>query len=412
MFFYYYIFLGFIYFSSLVLVLFLIGVLLFFKERVTDDNKKADTIFRGYVKDFINNIKVIRKFDTKNLFKEKLLDITFKKVMSQNSLEQQKNIYDSYIEIVLMIFYVCTLGISVYGVLSRNIDASFLFIILLMSWYSIAPLKQITDLPSNWRISQDIFDQIKILKKSITPVNRHSAIQMSSDILFDVNLKNVTHQFANSSEFMLHNINFLAKKKEVLLIYGPSGSGKTTILNLVMGLETPTSGIIQIGYNVNVIDKKSLRNNIVYVNNLSYFECLSLYENIKLLYLDKNEQEILELLINSQLFSSADYYQYKFIKVSDLKNNDSVNFQMIINKLILFNLMPEYKNKIILIDEPIIEGEERDYSFLVRRIQKLCKDNTVIIASRYNYYQAISDRVLVLENGIIKKYFGKVVDDK
>jgi putative ABC transport system ATP-binding protein len=41
---------------------------------------------------------------------------------------------------------------------------------------------------------------------------------------------------------VLRNVSLEIKESEVLAIVGPSGSGKTTILNLVGGLDTPTSG--------------------------------------------------------------------------------------------------------------------------------------------------------------------------
>lgn len=404
--------LGFVYFACLTLVLIVICVLLFLRGKVTAENNKIDTVFRGYLRDFVINLKQIKKYDKNNLFKEKIDDIALQKILNQNSTEQQKTSYDNFIEMILMIFYVCTLGISVYYVISGSVEPGYLFVILLMSWYSIAPLKQLTELPNNWRISQDVFGQLRILKKSITPVTRHSNIKMPLDMTFDIEFKNVSHQFPNSSEFMLGNISFLAKKREVMLFNGVSGSGKSTILNLIMGLESPSSGIIKVGYNVNVLDKKSLRENIVYVNNLSFFESLSLYENIELLYPDYNEHEIIKLLVNSQMISSLEYKKYKNMKIVDIQEDDRVTASSIINKIVLLNLMADYKNKIIILDEPIIEGDKKEYAFLANRISQLSNDNTILIASRYNYYQAISDRIMVLDNGRVKKYFGRSMSDE
>jgi putative ABC transport system ATP-binding protein len=46
---------------------------------------------------------------------------------------------------------------------------------------------------------------------------------------------------------VLKGVNFTIPKGDFLALMGPSGSGKTTLLNLMGGLDTPTSGTVEIG---------------------------------------------------------------------------------------------------------------------------------------------------------------------
>jgi putative ABC transport system ATP-binding protein len=46
---------------------------------------------------------------------------------------------------------------------------------------------------------------------------------------------------------VLKGVNFTIPKGDFLALMGPSGSGKTTLLNLMGGLDTPTSGAVEIG---------------------------------------------------------------------------------------------------------------------------------------------------------------------
>jgi putative ABC transport system ATP-binding protein len=46
---------------------------------------------------------------------------------------------------------------------------------------------------------------------------------------------------------VLKGVNFTIPQGDFLALMGPSGSGKTTLLNLMGGLDTPTSGTVEIG---------------------------------------------------------------------------------------------------------------------------------------------------------------------
>ena len=51
---------------------------------------------------------------------------------------------------------------------------------------------------------------------------------------------------------LLKRISFLVKRNDRLFIVGPNGCGKSTLIKLLLGRLSPTSGYIEMGYNVNV----------------------------------------------------------------------------------------------------------------------------------------------------------------
>ena len=69
---------------------------------------------------------------------------------------------------------------------------------------------------------------------------------MSSTAL--VNIVNVHKFFKRGSERVdvLNGVNLTVPKGDFLALMGPSGSGKTTLLNLMGGLDTPTSGSVEV----------------------------------------------------------------------------------------------------------------------------------------------------------------------
>ena len=59
-----------------------------------------------------------------------------------------------------------------------------------------------------------------------------------------VEIKNLTKKFDNVTA--VDDVSFSIDEKSFLILLGPSGCGKTTILRMIAGLETPTSGEIRI----------------------------------------------------------------------------------------------------------------------------------------------------------------------
>ncbi len=61
----------------------------------------------------------------------------------------------------------------------------------------------------------------------------------------NVQLKNVVKRFGDTE--VIHGINLDIKSGEFVVFVGPSGCGKSTLLRMIAGLETTTSGDIEIG---------------------------------------------------------------------------------------------------------------------------------------------------------------------
>jgi putative ABC transport system ATP-binding protein len=64
-----------------------------------------------------------------------------------------------------------------------------------------------------------------------------------------VRVSNLFKAFKRGSEVIevLIDLNLEVPEGEFLALMGPSGSGKTTLLNLIAGLDSPSSGVIEVG---------------------------------------------------------------------------------------------------------------------------------------------------------------------
>ncbi|MBV1866789.1 MAG: ATP-binding cassette domain-containing protein, partial [Marinosulfonomonas sp.] len=79
---------------------------------------------------------------------------------------------------------------------------------------------------------------------------------------------------------VIHGVDIDIEDGEFIVIVGPSGCGKSTMLRMVAGLETVTSGEVQIN-GVGVNDKEPMDRNIAMVfQNYALYPHMSVFDNM------------------------------------------------------------------------------------------------------------------------------------
>ncbi len=93
-----------------------------------------------------------------------------------------------------------------------------------------------------------------------------------------IRLTNVVKEFG--SFVAVKGVNLDIEDGEFLILVGPSGCGKTTTLNMISGLETPTSGEIAIGERVVTDVEPGDRGLGMVFQDLALFPHMTVFENI------------------------------------------------------------------------------------------------------------------------------------
>jgi putative ABC transport system ATP-binding protein len=87
-------------------------------------------------------------------------------------------------------------------------------------------------------------------------VSRHNGDNPNSDV---IHLDNVTKVYQAGAAPALADMSMSVAAGEVAAIMGPSGSGKSTMLNLIAGLDKPTSGTVHVaGQRIDTLGEAAL----------------------------------------------------------------------------------------------------------------------------------------------------------
>ena len=193
-----------------------------------------------------------------------------------------------------------------------------------------------------------------------------------------------------------NGVNFEVNKGEFVVIVGPSGAGKTTILNLLGGMDQPTSGSIMVdGQDVARYDEAKLtqyrRDDIGFV-----FQFYNLVQNLTAL-------ENVELASQISKDPLDEKMVLKRVELENRMNNFPAQLSGGEQQMLAIGRALMCKPKLLLLDEPSLGLAPNIVDLIFDLILKIAKTGITIMLIEQNAYMAlnISDRAYVLENGKI-----------
>lgn len=193
-------------------------------------------------------------------------------------------------------------------------------------------------------------------------------------------------------------INFAISKGEFVVIVGPSGAGKTTVLNILGGMDTATSGQVLVdGENVTEFSRKQLtayrRDDIGFVFQFyNLVPNLTALENVELaLQICKNPRNALEVLEEVGLKERRDNFP------AQLSGGEQQRVS--IARALAKN------PKLMLCDEPTGALDYNTGKAILKLLQNTCRERkmTVIVITHNSALAPMADRLIQIKNGKVSK---------
>jgi len=194
------------------------------------------------------------------------------------------------------------------------------------------------------------------------------------------------------------NVNLNVDKGEFITLLGSSGCGKTTTLRMVAGFEKPTKGDIYLdGKNITETSAK-LRNMGMVFQSYALFPTMTVYENIcfglRVRKIDDSEihKKVNQLLELGHLEGLSNRYPAQL----------SGGQQQRVALLRALAIEPN----VLLLDEPLSNLDAKlrvEIRKEIRKIQSKLNITTIYVTHDQEEALAISDRVAVMNHGVIQQ---------
>ena len=207
-----------------------------------------------------------------------------------------------------------------------------------------------------------------------------------------------TYQMGEIQINAVDKISFPIEKGEFVIIVGPSGAGKTTVLNILGGMDKPTSGVIKVDeVDISKFDEKALtqyrRDDVGFVFQFyNLVQNLTAYENVELAtQLCKNPVDAETILGEVGLANRKDNFP------SQLSGGEQQRVS--IARALAKN------PKLLLCDEPTGALDYITGKSILKLLQDTCKEKnmTVIVITHNSALTPMADKIVKIKNGQVDK---------
>lgn len=251
-----------------------------------------------------------------------------------------------------------------------------------------------------------LYDTLMYVEKFLNFLNLPIRISSGNKILPEginsIEFRNVSFKYPGSKSFALNNISFSIKKNEKTALVGENGSGKSTIMKLICRLYDVIDGNILInGENIVDFDIESLRKDIgIVFQDYSKYH-LSLRDNVAIsdIYSKGNDSRF-EYAVNrsgvDKIMSGYGLRDYQMLgkTFENGKELSEGEWQKVAISRAYFK-----ESTALLFDEPSSALDAVSEAHFFDSMEDISKDKLVLFVTHKLSGAAISDKIIVLDNG-------------
>lgn len=191
---------------------------------------------------------------------------------------------------------------------------------------------------------------------------------------------------------ILKDVSLELEEGDILGFIGPNGAGKTTTIKLILGLQSITSGFVNInGYDISKNFTKAIEKVGAIVENPDLYMYLTGYENLKLianLYKNVNKERIDEVV--------------KLVKLENRINDKVSKYSLGMRQRLGIAQAILHKPNLLILDEPTNGLDPEGIKEIRELLKELArKENMAVLISSHNLLEleTFCNKICIIKNG-------------
>jgi ATP-binding cassette subfamily B multidrug efflux pump len=370
----------------------------YFKESVNQsfmNVRNAVAALNAFVQEHITGMQIVQAFAAE--------DREFKKFRKINKEHRDANInaifaYSVFFPVVEVVLAV-SIGLLVWWIAGKNLDAGLLVAFILYLNQIFRPLRVIADKFNV--IQMGMVASERVFKVLDNPdIATSAGTYAPAEIKGKAEFKKVWFAYVKD-EYVLKNVSFTAQPGQTIALVGHTGSGKTSIISLLNRLYHIQKGEIKIDdVKIEDYDLGVLRSHIGVVLQDVFLFSGSVLENITLRNPLISKDQVIEAAkmigVHDFIMSLPDGYDYNVMERGSTLSLGQRQLLSFIRALL-------YNPSILILDEATSSIDTESEALIQNAIDKLIAGRTsIVIAHRLSTIRK-ADKIIVMDKGELKE---------
>ncbi|MGL2967508.1 ABC transporter ATP-binding protein [Flavobacterium sp. XGLA_31] len=373
--------------------------------RLSTEINQRSTVFQqflskvsSFTQEIFSGIRVVKAYGLEEQYQNNMSDLAKESKIKSMSLARVQSLFGP---LMIALIGVSNLTVIYFGGLmyidgtikSIGTIAEFILYVNMLTW-PVASIGWVSSLVQEAEASQKRINEF--LK--IEPEIKNNTAE-HSDIMGDIEFKNVTFTYEDTEISALQNISFKVKKGETLAILGKTGAGKSSILSLLTRMHDIKEGQITIdGKAIHQVNLFDLRNSIGIVPQDAFLFSDTIKNNIKFGKENATDEEVINAAKNAVVHNNIMNFNKQYDTILGERGitlSGGQKQRVSIARAIIKD------PKILLLDDCLSAVDTETEEQILNNLLEITKNKTTIIVSHRVSSAKNADKIIIIEEGRI-----------